>query len=587
MLGLRFSRLSLFERFLHLFTSVRPGEGRSVLLMLVQVFVLLVAYYLIRPVRDSLILVEGSPEVRSYAVGSVALTLIFLIPLYKLLYDRLDGNGAKSAVLRWVSLFFVANLLIFYALGRMGIPVGVPFFIWVGVFSVMVVAQFWAFAADLFNIKTGQRLFAVIAVGGALGAWTGSRLSAQLLPLIGSYNLMLAAAVLLSCVVAASHWVETSVPAGSRSVAAQSAAEARGAGLRELLGGFDVVARNRYLLLIAVFVALLNWINSIGGYIFASYVSDYATQAVAAGSVLSEGDLIGRVYGDYYAWMTALQFALQLFVVSRIFRYAGVRGAILVLPAVMVLNYGLIAFVPVFALVRVMMILENGTNYSIHTTTNHALYLPVTREEKYVGKTTVDTFFWRFGDMLQALMIFAVVRLMGQGVAVVVAINLALALLLFAVGVAIGRQHRREIRHNLLNLPPEVNAPLSDVYVPSGQVLVFSVPDQSFMDPDPGDTLSYHARAADGGALPGWVRFDRYNQTFTLFPPAGSRGRVAVELVASDYEGLRVCAQFRIEHGIGSVPRFIDPAGGLAPDEPGPGSGANSDTPTTARDSPR
>lgn len=587
MLGLRFSRLSLFERFLHLFTSVRPGEGRSAFLMLAQVFVLVVAYYLIKPVREALILVEGNPEVRSYAVGAVAVTLLFLIPLYKLLYERLDGNGNKSAVLRWVALFFATNLLIFWMLGRMGIPVGVPFFIWVGVFSVMVVAQFWAFAADLFNIKTGQRLFAVIAAGGAFGAWAGSQLSGRLMPALGPYNLMLASALLLVAVVAMGRQVEQSVPAGSRSALAHARPAGQVRGMRDLLGGFDVVLSNRYLLLIAVFVALLNWINSTGAYILASFVSDYAAQAVAAGSALAERDLIGRVYGDYLAWVTLLQFALQLFVVSRIFRYVGVRGAILVLPAVMVLNYGLIAFVPVFSLVRIMIIAENASNYSIHNTTNHALYLPVTRQEKYVGKTTVDTFFWRFGDLLHALMIFLAVRLAGQGLGVVVAINLGLALALFAIGLAIGHRHRREIRHNLLNLPPEVNAPLSDVYVPSGQVLVFSVPDQSFMDPDPGDTLSYQARAAGGGQLPGWVRFDRFNQTFTLYPPAGTRGRVEVELVASDYEGLRVCAQFRIEHGIGSVPRFIDPGAASSPDAAGPGSGADSDTGPMAGDFPR
>src|SRR6056297_3516614 len=65
-----FSRLTPFERFLQLFTSVRPGEGRTVFLMLAQVFLLLHGYYLIKLVRETLILVEGSAEVRSYANGA-------------------------------------------------------------------------------------------------------------------------------------------------------------------------------------------------------------------------------------------------------------------------------------------------------------------------------------------------------------------------------------------------------------------------------------------------------------------------------------------------------------------------------------
>jgi ATP:ADP antiporter, AAA family len=180
MLGASFSRLTLFERALGSFTSVRPGEGRSIALLLSQVFLLLHAYYLLRPLRDTLILAEGSPEVKAYSTGAVAITLIFLIPLYKLLFDRVDGNGSKSAMLRWIAAFFISNLLIFAFLVWLGVPVAVPFYIWGGVFSVMVIAQFWGFAADLYNIKSGQRLFAVIMVGAALGAMTGSQLTGRL-----------------------------------------------------------------------------------------------------------------------------------------------------------------------------------------------------------------------------------------------------------------------------------------------------------------------------------------------------------------------------------------------------------------------
>ena len=554
-----FSRLSLFERFLHLFTSVRPGEGRSILLMLLQVYVLLLAYYLIRPVREALILDEGTPEVRSYAVGAVAIVLIFLIPLYKLLFDRLDGDTSKSAVLRWVMLFFVSNLGVFYVMGQMAVPISVPFFIWVGVFSVMVLAQFWAFAADLFNIKTGQRLFAVIAVGSALGAWSGSRLSGHLFPLIGPYNLMLCSAGLLGLAVLLSRLVEYSVPHGSRAVDLRPDQQpARPGGLADLLAGFNVVARNRYLVLIAGFVALLNLVNSTGGYIFASFVREHVSTLVAAGSALAERDLIGQIYGDYFAWITLLQLLLQLFVVSRVIRYFGIRGALLVLPVAMMLSYGLIAALPVFSIVRIMMISENSLNYSLQSTTNHSLYLPVTREEKYVGKTTIDTFFWRFGDLLHALMIFVAAQMMGLGLTSIVLINFVLAVLLTALAAAIGRHHRREIRQNLVNLPPEARAPLPDVYVPAGQVLMFTVPDQTFMDPDPGDTLSYQARLAGGEPLPYWIRFDRYKQTFTVCPPAGSRGRSEIELVATDFEGLRVGMRFVIEYGADPMPRFID-----------------------------
>jgi AAA family ATP:ADP antiporter len=453
------SGLSPLERGLQLLATVRPGEGRGIVLMVAQVFLLLLAYYLIRPLREALILAEGTSVVRSYAVGAVALTLIFLIPLYKLLFDHLDGRGSKSTVLRWVMGFFITNLLVFCALGAAGVPIGVPFFVWVGVFSVMLLAQFWAFAADLLNIRSGQRLFAIIAVGAALGAWCGSRLSGWLIAAIGPFPMMLVAAALLVAALGLSLLVERSIPLDARAPEDAPRRLPPPRGLGELRSSFDVVLRNRYLLLIAVFVALINWINSTGGFILASFVKDYAAQRVASGDVAAERELIGRFYGDYFAWITLLQLFLQLFVVSRVLKYLGVRAALVMLPLVMVANYGLMAWMPVFALVRITMIAENGMNYSLHGTSCHSLFLPLTREQKYVGKTTIDTFFWRFGDLLHALTIFVGVQWLQLEMGLIMLFNLALALVALSVSLLIGHHHARAVRTLADRQPPAATAP--------------------------------------------------------------------------------------------------------------------------------
>ena len=45
-----------------------------------------------------------------------------------------------------------------------------PFYIWLGVFNVFVVAQFWSFANDIYTEGQGRRLFPLIGVGASLGA---------------------------------------------------------------------------------------------------------------------------------------------------------------------------------------------------------------------------------------------------------------------------------------------------------------------------------------------------------------------------------------------------------------------------------
>lgn len=54
------------ERFLGIFTEVRAGEGTTSLLLGLNVFLILMAYYVLKPVREALILGEGSAELKTY-----------------------------------------------------------------------------------------------------------------------------------------------------------------------------------------------------------------------------------------------------------------------------------------------------------------------------------------------------------------------------------------------------------------------------------------------------------------------------------------------------------------------------------------
>ena len=186
-------RLTAVERFLTLFTRVQAGEGRSVGILALQAFTLMVAYYLIRPVREALILTEGTAELRSYAVGVQALLLILILPLY----GQLVRRSASNRVFQFVMAFFALNLVAFSVIGHAGIRFSFVFFVWASIFAVMAVSQFWAFATDLLDVTSGTRLFGVIATGVSAGAWVGANLASAGIKSIGPYGLMLAAAGVL------------------------------------------------------------------------------------------------------------------------------------------------------------------------------------------------------------------------------------------------------------------------------------------------------------------------------------------------------------------------------------------------------
>ena len=69
-------------------------------------------------------------------------------------------------------------------------------------------------------------------------------------------------------------------------------------------------------------------------------------------------------------------------------------------------TYGTIALMPVLGVITLVKIIENSTDYSIHNTARHALFLPTSREAKYKAKQAIDSFFWRAGDVLQAVVVF-------------------------------------------------------------------------------------------------------------------------------------------------------------------------------------
>lgn len=430
-------QLSGFERFLSLFTKVEAGEGRCIAVLCLQACSLMVAYYLIRPVREALILTEGSAEIRSYAVGVQALLLIVIIPAYGLLVRRV----ATSRVFQYVNAFFALNLIIFFLLGQAGWRFGFLFFVWCSLFGVMIVTQFWAFATDLFNVKCGQRLFGVIAVGVSGGAWIGSRLAACGFETFGPYGLMLASAGVLAGAIYLSEWARDSIPTASRSVQPtdeQAAVHEQGQAVR-WLGGFAVIGRSRYLIGIAAMVVLLNWIGSTGDYVLSKWLSEVARQEAPE----TQAAFIGQFMGNYWSTITLVGLLVQLLLVSRIIHMAGLSRALMVTPIAFLVGYLLIGIVPVFAMLESVLVIHKSLDYSLLNTTRCALLLPTSRDEKYQAKTAIDTLFFRLGDLFSTLSVIVGVRLLKDARLEFVWLIIVLSATMTLVAWLVGREYSR------------------------------------------------------------------------------------------------------------------------------------------------
>jgi len=442
-------RKNALDRFFSLFADVRAGEAWTALLLMANLFFLLTGYYIIKTVREPLILTGGGAEVKTYASAGQALLLFLVVPAYGFLASKMS----RIHLISWVTLFFISNLIIFYVLARLDASIAMPFYLWVGVFNVFVVAQFWAFANDLYSQEQGRRLFGLVAFGGSLGAIVGPKVASWLLHPLGLFQLLLvAAAILVFCIV-----IVNIVNKGSKTGACGAPKNEHAEAPLGKKGGFDLVTSSRYLSLIALVVMLLNLVNTTGEYVLGKIVTREAqeksiaverqTSADGAGAPLPERqknqirqEFIGEFYGDFYFWVSLLSAAIQLLLVSRIVKHLG-AAALLFLPCIALGGYALIAVLPVLSAIRFAKIAENATNYSLQSTTHHTLFLPTSREAKYKAEAAIDTFFVRAGDVLAAILVFVGAKL-ALDAGDFARVNVALALAWILLALAIVRRNR-------------------------------------------------------------------------------------------------------------------------------------------------
>jgi AAA family ATP:ADP antiporter len=411
---------SLMERLLSPIAEVRRGEVASALLLTLQIFLLLAAYYLMKTAREILILTEGGAAVKSYSSAGQAILLLMIVPAYGAFASRVS----PVRLVTLVTLFFTVHLGLFALAVKAGFTVGILYFLWVGIFNLMVVAQFWAFAADVYTEEQGKRLFPLIGVGGSVGAWVGSLRAAQIVEHSGPVELLTASCVVLVICTAL-------VPVVNR-MARRTRVAGGGAEQEQPIGqggGFAMIRADRYLGLIALFTLLLNVVNTTGEYLFGRYIVEQAQTLFPGGgaeALAARERFVGQTYSSFYSVVNLTGFLLQMFVVSRVFKWLGVARSLVVHPVVAVIGYLLMLQAPSLRLISIVKVADNSINYSLSNTTRQALWLPTSREAKYKAKQAVDSFVVRAGDVASAGVVFAGEQL-AFSIAAFAAVNVALA----------------------------------------------------------------------------------------------------------------------------------------------------------------
>jgi AAA family ATP:ADP antiporter len=394
--------------FLNRLVAVEPDELRPMLWAALYNFLLLAAYFVIRPVRDEMGIAGGVRNLPWLFLGTL-LGMLLVHPLFSALVGRLPRR-------LFVPLsygFFVVNLLVFWVLfltlpAASGIWTGRVFFIWTSVFNLFVVSIFWSVMADLFRPEQAKRLFGFVAVGGTVGAAVGSGSTAFLASRVTPTNLLVLSAVLLGLAMLAAHNLmrSSALAEARREVPIADAGAAVGG---RILDGVRAAFSSPYLI-------------GIVGYMLLYTITSTFLYFQQAGIV-----------------DTSLTALIQIFFTGRIVRRIGVALSLATLPLVSLLGFGAVGVWPTLTAIAVVQVLRRTSNYAIARPCREMLYTVVSRDSKYKAKNFIDTFVYRFGDQVGAWT-SGLLMLVGLGGALISVVAAPLAAVWLALGLWLGHR---------------------------------------------------------------------------------------------------------------------------------------------------
>jgi ATP:ADP antiporter, AAA family len=385
---------------------VKDEEVAALLLSFTYHFLVLAAYFVIRPVRDEMGVAGGAANL-PYLVTGTLVGMLFVHPLFTSLVSKYPRRTFVS----WIYRFFILNLVVFFLLFRVADPeqavwIGRFFFIWAAVFNLFIVSVFWSFMADVYQPSQGKRLFGMVAVGGTIGAITGSTITAFLASYLGPVNLLLVSAVLLELAGRASRGLERQegrvqeVAEDDPEIVGRETAHATEAAVRQnevigggILDGIRHVVRSPYLLGIA---ALMMFFTVVSTFLWMHL--NFLVEAAYP------DDSVGRT--RLFALMEmatqSITLVIQLFLTGRILRWFGIGLALAFLPLVSIVGFGILATAPILLVAVVFQVLRRAANFGVQRPAREVLYTVLPRVDKFKSKNFNDTFVYRAGDQVGA-----------------------------------------------------------------------------------------------------------------------------------------------------------------------------------------
>ncbi len=381
---------------------MRAGEGRKVFLTFLYFFLVITAYYLVKPVGRALVLESFGWRLAPYIDLVCAIVLYPAVTLFAHLAKRLE----KPRLVTGSFCLTAASLLVFWKWLDVSPWVAAVFYVWVSVLAVILVALFWVVANGLYRLREGKRLFGFIGSGGILGGIVGSSLAAAGAQAFGTRFLipLSACILLLSWLVVQRLW-RFSMASGQEAFQPELELPAEESFFSALKSLFQLFLESRYLSLLAALGGLGAVVSALVFYQFNFFIER------AFAGLDSKTTFMAIFFGG----VNVAAFVIQFFFTSLILRAWGLRKALAVLPLGLLAAAAGFLFFPAFGLAASMELWDGAMNYSLQQTAKEMLYLPIGRSIRYKVKPFIDTAIPRFGRAVAAVVGIILLSLLQVG----------------------------------------------------------------------------------------------------------------------------------------------------------------------------
>ena len=264
------------------------------------------------------------------------------------------------------------------------------FYLFGDLFTTLMVATFFAFLNDSVTPDGAKRLYGLIGLGGVLGGAIGATFFWRMLDYLSNSSWLwicfFISVMILVLANAAGRLVERNPPP-ERSERTKDVSPDQKE--NPALAGAKLVFKSPYLLSIVAIVGLYEITSQTLDFQFTATISHYL-----------DGPELKRHFAMIYALSAIVALLVQLFLTSFVMTRFGLKTALLVLPAVIVIgSVGFLA-VPILWAGSLLNTADSGFSYGINQSAKEALYVPTSKDEKYKAKAFIDMFVQRFAKVL-------------------------------------------------------------------------------------------------------------------------------------------------------------------------------------------